>query len=381
MYLFARVLAVVVIASAVAAAAPPAKVNISSHTKTVEVRDNAWGITAFRMEIPDNWTFEGVLLRDAACGGAPTIAYRVSSPDGLAGFQSLPTFIWHSSDDPSNVKSYRQFHCKVMDAMTPAEFLTYLAPAIRPNPTIGTIGPTVDAAQLDAMIAQYNGNSRSAPIPSEESGGGVRSRLEYTFHGQVVEENLRVVVQTFKTQVGAYNGPKHTAWSSSANVTGLRAPKGQLDSVMKQVAPMFSKAAFTPEWINRQQRKMAADQASAMDMIRKQGAETSAMLKRNHDAYMKQSRESFEHSQQIDRDRQDAMHRGAVAWTLYAGDEQLVRNPSTGEVSRVTNQHGTNAHQDSTSGDIVVSDDPNFDPAYYIRGTWTQLENVDPMKP
>jgi hypothetical protein len=189
------------------------------------------------------------------------------------------------------------------------------------------------------------------------------------------------VVQTFKTQIGAYNGPKHTAWSSSANVTGLRAPKGQLDSVMKQLAPMFSKAAFTPEWINRQQRKMAADQASAMDMIRRQGAETSAMLKRNHDAYMKQSRESFEHSQQVDRDRQDAMHRSAVAWTLYAGDEQLVRNPTTGEVSRITNQHGTNAHQDATSGDIVVSDDPNFDPAYYIRGTWTQLENVDPTKP
>jgi len=64
------------------------------------------------------------------------------------------------------------------------------------------------------------------------------------------------------------------------------------------------------------------------------------------------------------------VHKGA--------DEQLVKNPKTGEVSRVTSTAGTNAHQDETSGAIVITDDPNYDPSYYVRGTWTQLENVSP---
>jgi hypothetical protein len=115
-----------------------------------------------------------------------------------------------------------------------------------------------------------------------------------------------------------------------------------------------------------------------MAQIKKQGDETSAMLKKSHDAYMKQSKESFDKSQKADKDRLAAQHAGAVAWTLYAGDEQLVKNPKTGEVSRVTSTAGRNAHQDEVSGDIVITDDPNYDPSYYIRGTWTQLENVNP---
>jgi hypothetical protein len=149
MPLFRFVLIAGLIASTASA---DSKVQISSKTKTVEIRDEVFGITAFRVDIPADWKFEGVLLRDPYCGGIPAVAYRITSPDGLAGFQALPQFVWHWSDDASNLKIYRQAHCKVMEAMTPTDFLNYVAPAVRPNPTIGAIQPTVDAAQIDQMI-------------------------------------------------------------------------------------------------------------------------------------------------------------------------------------------------------------------------------------
>jgi hypothetical protein len=144
---------------------------------------------------------------------------------------------------------------------------------------------------------------------------------------------------------------------------------------------MIQTAQFTPEWIARQERKMAADNQAAMAMIKRQGDQIRDMFRKNHDAFMKQQQQSFEHAQAADRERQDAMHRSAVAWTLYAGDEQIVRNPQTGEVSRVTSTAGRNVHQDGASGAMIASDDPNFDPSFYVRGQWTQLENVDPLAP
>ena len=362
---FVRLVTIAALCAGATATAAP-QVAISQHRKTVEIKDPAWGITALTIEIPDNWSFEGVLLRDPYCGSVPTVAYRITSPDGLAGYQSMPAFVSHYSDDKISIQGYQHFHCKIMQPMSPADWLQYLAPAVRPNPTLGKIEPTFDAAQIEQSLQQYHW-----------TGGGVHSRLEYAFHGVTVEENLRVVVSTGQIMTAT----RKQSWNTHVDVSGLRAPKGQLDSVMKQLGPMIQTAAFTPDWIARQQRQMAADNQAALAIIKRQGDQIRDMFKRNHDAFMHQQQQSFEHAQQADRDRQDAMHRSAVAWTLYAGDEQIVRNPQTGEVSRVTSTAGRNVHQDQVSGAMVASDDPNFDPSYYVRGQWTQLENVDPLAP
>lgn len=361
----------VVLALAGSAAAAPVK--ISSRTRTVEIKDEAWGIVAFRMQIPEDWKFEGVLLRDGRCGGGPSVAYRLTSVDGISGLQVLPQFGWHFSDDATYLKAFRQFHCKVMQPISAADFLTYVVASIRPDPVVGKIEPTEDAQQFDAMIAQYNQRAAQSGLRSTETGGAVHAVIEYPFHGQQVEENLRVTLQTFDQVLGKVHN-----LASIAQVIGLRAPKGELAKVLAALTPLFQKAGMTPEWNQRFTKAIAEDSRRAFEDLKRRGEEAGARLKRSHDAYMKQSKESFERSQKVARDNADARHRANVAWTLYAGDEQLVRNRQTGQVTRVTTSSGTHGHQDSVSGDIVMTDDPNFDPSYYIQGSWTQLENVDP---
>jgi hypothetical protein len=52
---------------------------------------------------------------------------------------------------------------------------------------------------------------------------------------------------------------------------------------------------------------------------------------------------------------------------FYAGDEQLVRNPGDGAVSRVTIQYAIMAGNRRPSGEILMTDD-NLNPNLYLRG-------------
>lgn len=368
-------------ATALAAhAAPPAKVKISTKYRDVEIKDEALGIVAFRMQVPEDWKFEGTLLRDPVCGQLPTVAYRLTSPDGLVGYQSMPEFGWHWSDEPTYIATFKKFHCKLMQPLSPADFLKYILPIIRPQSQMGAIEPTVDAQQIAQSIAAYNQRVQQARMTGGESGGGVRSRIKYAFHGVTMEENVRVVVNTFQMGAGYSRSGQKWTWNNTADVTTVRAPDGQLDDAMKQLAPALSKGGYTPEWQARMAKALADDNARAMAWIKKSGEQTAARMKHDHEAYMAASKERFDKSQATARENQDARSRAALAWTLYAGDEQLVRNPQSGEMTRVSNQVGTNGHQDNVSGEIIMSNDPTYDPSFYERGQWTQLENVNPLQ-
>ena len=63
--------------------AAPGRVNITNRTRWVEIQDPAWGIVAARFQIPADWNFDGILIRDGSCGLAPTLAWRISRPTDL----------------------------------------------------------------------------------------------------------------------------------------------------------------------------------------------------------------------------------------------------------------------------------------------------------
>jgi hypothetical protein len=148
----------------------------------------------------------------------------------------------------------------------------------------------------------------------------------------------------------------------------------------------------TPEWLQRFQQKLANDSALNMAMLQRQADATRAMLQRNADAFrstqdinhanfMKGQDDRFNAGQQQWQQHMDYMTRSAQAYTLYAGDNQLVRNPQTGVTSTVTNKYGTSAWQQDGSNNILLQNPNDINPNLYLRGTYTQLENVDPMKP
>jgi hypothetical protein len=371
----------------------PGKVNITRRTRVVEIPDPAWGIVAARFEIPADWSFDGILIRDDGCDFAPSLAWRASSPDGLYGVQMMPEFGSHWTDNPFALRQYQRFHCKLMEPLRPEETLEYIVPFVRPNPTLGPIEPTRDAQQYQQMIDNYNRRSQAAFGTTPDSGGAVHSRIEYVYRGQTIEENFVVYQQTFRTQTGLPRQQHYYNFSTSANVRAMRAPKGQLDEVIGILTPMLTGAfEATPEWLQRFQQKLANDSALNMAMLQRQADATRAMLQRNADAFrstqdinhanfMKGQDDRFNAGQQQWQQHMDYMTRSAQAYTLYAGDNQLVRNPQTGVTSTVTNKYGTSAWQQDGSNNILLQNPNDINPNLYLRGTYTQLENVDPMKP
>ncbi len=240
--------------------------------------------------------------------------------------------------------------------MNATDFLKYIIPVVRPGATVIRIEPTSDAQQWDAMIQQSNQRAQQLGIATRSSGGGMRARLEYTYRGHVLEDNLAARLTCTQQSIGAYGSAARSSWDCSASVISIRAPKGQLNAVIPTLSAILAQGSYTNEWTQRSSQQLARDNQLVLDSIHTQGQATAALLKNNHEQYMKEQQVSFDHSQQMDRDRSAAMHNTALAYTLYAGDEQLVRNPSSGELSRVTTSAGPNGWQEQTSGKILMTD-------------------------
>ena len=374
--------------------AAPGRVNITNRTRWVEIQDPAWGIVAARFQIPADWNFDGILIRDGSCGLAPTLAWRISSPDGLYGAQMMPEFGSHWATNPNAMENFRRFHCKLMEPIRPEEFLEYVAPLVRPDPTLGRIEPTDDAQKFQqGVIDQYNQRSMAAFGTAPASGGAVRCRIQYAYRGQTMEENFAVHLQTFKTKDIFPRRPENFTWTTYANVRTIRAPKGQLDDLMRILASMLVEGyGPTTEWNQRFQQKLASDTAANQAMLNQQTTSAIALINRQAGALrsaLASSNATFQAGQQARANanqeqfaqHMDYMNRSALAYTLYAGDNQLVRNRQTGAVSTVTNKYGTSAWQQDGTNNILLQNPNDINPNLYLRGTYTQLENVDPMKP
>jgi hypothetical protein len=242
-----------------------------SRLKTAEIQDPVYGVPAFRMPIPEDWHFEGILLRDPTCDLVPGVAFRAGSPDGLTGMQQLPQFGWHWSDDSTNLRLYRQAHCKTMMPMNATDFLEYVIPVLRPNSTMDRIVPTVDAGQWNANIEQTNQNAQRLGMKQHQTGGAMRTGISNTLHDLPVEENFAVRMSCPQQQIGSYGGLVRYSWSCVAFVTAFRAPKGQLENAMKAVSAIPGHGAYTSEWTERSSRQAARDSTLVMDSISEAG--------------------------------------------------------------------------------------------------------------
>jgi len=62
-------------------------------------------------------------------------------------------------------------------------------------------------------------------------------------------------------------------------------------------------------------------------------------------------------------------------WVDYALDRQTVRDPSTGQVSKVSSSYSY-TWVDSTGKTSYQTNDPNANPNGVLQGTWTQQKVV-----
>lgn len=378
---------------------------ISSGTRSVDVVDPIYKMTAMTMQIPANWKFAGVVARPPDCHSLRyswepiryTWAFTAESPDGLSAISMLPGVAWNWSATPNGPQKPAAGGCPPIAIDSAASFLLNIAvPNIRPNAkVIGVVPPPADAkaaaaaqqsaseAQEQNMVRQFR-NYRPAKMIVDVAS----VRLEYLRNGKPVEELISAQIDCKEQQPAAAQpgrfAPNLPSACDTNGIVVIRAPKGHLDAFLAgpQAAGIFNSRHGNRDWVvrNAQDQQKAFDQATAD--FERAGAAIRAQGQREHDALMAtaqaklaQQEQYFRQFEASDRAQHAAMSGAAHNMVNYSLDRKDFINPTTGQTVNASSEYN---HQwmSSDSSTLIQTNSPTYDPngaVYPVSQSWTEL--------
>lgn len=364
------------------------------------LRDPVLGMDAFLVAAPPGWHTQGAVVQGTPCKQLPFPVFRISSPDGLTLVERLPRMDWRWGKFQG--QSPKEGCLPLRDEIGPADFLRTLS---------GVMGveyvaevPTTPAqmqsqksfnAEADARSER---NSRNHPNTYEAHHLEIaQAKVRYQ-NGSFPMEGLLMV--TLYCHRFAYVGGRNGNWSEDcqATVRAVRARAGKLDETVRAVE--MAGATMIPRWNQAYQAMMAARDAQAAQQyavlgqqqlqLQAQLAQQSlALQKLQHDQYMAAQdaqfavgeRRNAAHDQALAssaaRHYQNMAARDAVAsdWVDTALGQQTVRDPTSGQVSKVSGMYDY-TWVDQTGKSSYQTRDPNANPNGVIQGTWTVQQRV-----
>ena len=380
-------------ASPSATSQPAHFAKIASGTRRVEATDPTYQITAFTMEIPTDWKFNGTIARPPGCHGhGASVKFTAQSPDGLSAVVALPGVAWEWVSDES---AQKYMACPAIDIDTAASFLVNIAvPNLRSNAKIVAVLPLPPEGQaslkdqLEKQIQQNAALGNFKQVNPKWTLDGARVRVQYDRDGHSTEEMITAVVQCNEQTMPAMAILKQAAYQRrscfSRGTSITRAPQGHLDEML--ALPLFKHFASSmqpnPDWQNR----IAADQQAAFQQAmaanNRQAAANLEAFKQQGERRMEQAkafdqglRDSTNRALAADRAKQDAIDASAHATALYSLDRQDFKNPNTGQTIEASSQYN---HQwmSSDGQTLIQTNDHTYDPngkVNPVNTSWTEL--------
>ena len=378
-------------ASPSATSQPAHFAKIASGTRRVEATDPTYQITAFTMEIPTDWKFNGTIARPPGCHGhGASVKFTAQSPDGLSAVVALPGVAWEWVSDES---AQKYMACPAIDIDTAASFLVNIAvPNIHPDAKIVAVLPLAPEGQaalkdqLEKEIQQNASMGNFKQVNPKWTLDGANVRIQYERDGHPVEEMISAVIHcSEQTMPALFKEPAYQKRSCFSRGTVIsRAPQGHLDEMLalKLTGKFGSSMQLNPDWQNR----LAADQQAAFQRAmadnNRQAAANLEAFKQQGERRMAQAkafdeglRDSTNRALATDRARQNAIDASAHATALHSLDQQEFRNPNTGQIIQASNQYN---HQwiSSDGSTLIQTNDHTLDPngqVYPVSQSWTEL--------
>lgn len=332
--------------------------------------------------IPSDWKWEGQVKWGPATGcttNLMTTSGRATSPDGLSGFEFFPTYAWVWSDDPQARAIATQAAaqqpasvrpCEMGQVASPVDFIRgAILPRMRPNARI------VSAGMLAALTRAAQAKMESDYAQYLQAGifTGVRAqvgevKITYQINGQPVEEmimaQIDVAVQQAPSVAGLSQGVMQN--TNSYNVLAqrlfaIRAPAGQLEPRADLYSTMLASLRQNSQWLSQTQQVL-----SNITGVQQQGnADRQRIM---HDAQTEQGEQIIQHGQQV-----SVMEdRNAAEFSQAQRDVEWYTDPNTNE--RMELSAGYSHSWTNGNGEVILNDDPNYNPSRVYRGNWTQLE-------
>ena len=361
---------------------------------------------AIAVKVPAKWHFQGVLYQGGKCASMPFGVFRATSPDGLSFVERMPELGWTWAEGP-----YSQFLPKdclpLTGPMKAQDFLKFMAATMKVQYVADDPVPAEQSAAAQkvwddsdaSMVSRYAQMHVQPPKNTAELAQAFVSFQNGTF---AMKGALAVRIHCVETHqagmsglskwspghpVTVTTGPPSTIHTCTAAVRYATAPQNQFEAVMKPwLAPGMGANGGEPEWANAwSQRNTAQMQQMTADMNRAAAAQRQAQQQQfNHDqAVRQQMHEQFLATMQRGTDmsmartqaNMNARSTAASDWVDYALDQQTVRDPNTGQVSKVSSAYSY-TWVDSSGKNSYQTMSPNADPNGVLTGNWTRQQQV-----
>ena len=380
--------------------APPAA------TRVEAIDDPTLGMTAYSVTVPAKWHFAGTMIQGTSCSPVAFPVFRGTSPDGLTVTEMLPRMDWAWQEGPGAEPTRDANH----DCLPLEEYLHVqdFLKAVARMMGVEYVGETpIPAAELEkiqetfqrnkaANEARYRANGMEPPDTRREDGQAFVRYTNGSFSMKgLLNASTYCSAKNLRRPPG-FRGPPYTAYQCTATVHYVRAPEAQLDATLEMLkvehAGEKQEDAWTQAWNTRLQQQtqqniaminqmgqqsmrniqamsqasMAAQAASHQQFMRSQA--TNQML---HEQFLGTMQRGTDMSMARANQAMQARSTSASNVVDYALNQQTVRDPNTGQISKVSSAN-TYTWLDKTGKVGYQTSDGLANPNGVLPGTWTR---------
>ena len=339
--------------------------------KQVVMDKQGFDMEAFRLLIPDKWSFQGgVSWNTQKFPAEATIAFKVKSPDGQSLFEHYPHQVCFWSQDRNLQASYAQTGAEILQPMNSVDYLrnVFLQRHRKDISDLKVLesGSLPDLAQRNLEIAKYHMGVFNQISPFtfryELNSDAGHLRVQYRRQGQLVVEELTASISYMTAYMQGMYGPV-TALTWIPQVKIFKAPAPE----MAAKAPLFKVILDTyqenPAW-------MVA------------GTRLAATLTRNQ---LRQQQAVFNQMQQIRRTQNEVsdmivegyQRRSAAQDRIFDKYSESIRGVDTyrDPVNDREVELPTGMRNAWTNGsEYVISDEAGYNPNIGSNQNWQQMD-------
>jgi hypothetical protein len=355
------------------------------------IHDPVLNMDAYTVTYPAKWHFQGNLVQGSACQSVPFQVFKVSSPDGLTVIERMPRFDWVWGNAPYLAKT--QDGClPLKEAMSAKDFLKYVSAILKVEYVSDEpIDPAVAAAfkkNFDESNEVWAKKYVAAGMtPPTNTGELASANVRYKNGSFTMLGRLETAVTCLNSHMKDFRGQPMETHSCNAGIRYTHAPEAQFKTVISQTSGVG--AAAVQDWVNAYMANKDRQTQQNIAAIQRQGAQNIA----NMTASNQQFQASQATRQRMHQDFLSTMQRGtdmsmhqaaqvantnhtiASDWTDYSLDQQTVRDPNTGQVSKVSSSNSY-TWVDASGKTAYQTNDVNANPNGTLQGTWTRQQVV-----
>ena len=334
-------------------------------------------LNAYEVRLPATWRFRGTLVQGTTCIPVPFQVFRITSPDGLSALERLPRLDWAWGNTPAGPDCL-----PIKTAMSARDLLKYIADTFHVDYVGEERVPPEQISFANQTLARDK-----ADIAPRYAAAGMTPPTDTV--------DMAMAVVRFRngsfTMKGKFVGTVHCTHFPNhhqcyAEVRYTTAPEAQFPAVdaLMQNAGAIQLAQWNKAWLdfNNQQtaaniRQIQANGAANIARIKANGEQfrqSQQMRQRVHEEFMATMRRGTDMSMNRTKANMDARSRSTSDWVDYALDRQTVRDPGTGQSTKVSSTHSYT--WSDGAGHFYQTDNPSYDPNGVLPGTWTRQQKV-----